>query len=189
MKTEFNISPPVCYFASDATKGPGKSGTCCSVFIYISLQMTWECLCPLRKQALESKQIPYPVVLLNLPVTGEAQDMLCLRAVRKLEKAGKHPSVFLGVRENRLLEVDSVRQEDVVLIHSEIQIARAACCEAEQHLFSHRSHPSYFSLAQQVPPKSHRLLAGTWRSALLALSCQDGNFHHGGLDHAAAVRT
>lgn len=49
--------------------------------------------------------------------------MLRLRAVRKLEKAGKHPSVLLGVRENRLLEVDSVRQEDVVLIHSGTQIA------------------------------------------------------------------
>lgn len=82
--------------------------------------------------------------------------MLCLRAVRKLEKAGKHPSVLLGVRENRLLEVDSVRQEDVVLIHSETQIARAAHCEAEQHFPSRRSHPSYFSLAQQMPPKSHR---------------------------------
>lgn len=49
--------------------------------------------------------------------------MLCLRAVRELEKAGKHPSVLLGIWENCLLEVDSVRQEDVVLIHSETQIA------------------------------------------------------------------
>lgn len=49
--------------------------------------------------------------------------MLCLRAVRKLEKAGKHPSVLLGIRENCLLEVDSMWQEDVVLIHSGTQIA------------------------------------------------------------------
>lgn len=82
--------------------------------------------------------------------------MLRLRAVRKLEKASKHPSVLLGIRENRLLEIDPVWQEDVVLIHSEKQIARATRCEAEQRFLSCRSHPLYFSLAQQVPPKSHR---------------------------------
>lgn len=115
--------------------------------------------------------------------------MLRLRAVRKLEKAGEHPSVLLGVRENRLLEVDSVRQEDVVLVHSETQMAGTARGEAEGRFLSRRSPPSYFSLAQQVPLKSHRLLAGMWPSALLALSCRDGNFHHGGLDQAAAGGT
>lgn len=45
--------------------------------------------------------------------------MLRLRAVGELEKAGKHPAVLLRVRENRLLEVDAVRQEDVILIHAE----------------------------------------------------------------------
>lgn len=75
--------------------------------------------------------------------------MLCLGAVGKLEKAGKHSPVLLGVGENRLLEVDSVWQEDVVLIHSGTQIAGAARCENEQHSLSCRSHLSYFSLARQ----------------------------------------
>lgn len=139
----------MCYFASDTTQGTGKSGTCCSAFIHMCSQWTWGCLCPLWKWALESKQIPYPVVLLNLPVTGEAQHVLCLWAVWELEKAGKHPSVLLGIRENRLLEVDSMWQEDVVLIHSGTQIARTARCENEQRSPSCRSHLSHFSLAQQ----------------------------------------
>lgn len=158
---QFDISSPGSYSASDTTQGTGKSGTCCPAFIYICSQRAWEFLCPLRKQALESKLIPYPVVLLNLPVTGEAQHMLCLRAVWKLEKAGKHPSVLLGIRENRLLEVDSVWQEEVVLIHSGTQIAQAALCENEQHSLSCRSHLSYFSLAQQKVTQTFR-----WQVAL-----------------------
>lgn len=77
LKTEFNSAPPVCYFACNTTKGQKKSGVFCLAFTYIEryicvcLQITLDCLCPLRKQLLESKQIPYPVVLLNLPVTGE----------------------------------------------------------------------------------------------------------------------
>lgn len=62
---------------------------------------------------------PYPVVFLDLPVTRESRQLLPLGTVSKLEKAGKHPSVLLGVWKDGILEIDSVWQEIVILIHPE----------------------------------------------------------------------
>lgn len=72
----------------------------------------------LLKQGFLDRGAHESIVFLDLPVAGEAQGVLCLRAVGKLEKAGKHPPVLLGVRENRLLKVHPMRQEDVILIHA-----------------------------------------------------------------------
>lgn len=59
----------------------------------------------------------YPIVFLDLPVAGKSCQLLPLRTVRKLEKTGKHPSVLLSVRKDGILEIDSMRQEIIILIH------------------------------------------------------------------------
>ena len=61
--------------------------------------------------------ISYPSVFLDLPVTGESCQLLSLWTVWKLEKARKHPSVLLSVWKDGILEIDSMRQEVIVLIH------------------------------------------------------------------------
>lgn len=59
----------------------------------------------------------YPAVLLSLPLGGEAVDLSARRAVGKLEEAGKHAVVLCGVAEDGILEVYSMRNDIVVLIH------------------------------------------------------------------------
>lgn len=59
----------------------------------------------------------YPIIFLDLPVTGESRQLLPLGTVRKLEKAGKHPSVLLSVWKDGILEIDSMRQEVIIFIH------------------------------------------------------------------------
>lgn len=59
----------------------------------------------------------YPAVLLSLPVRGEAVDLSTRRAVGKLEKACKHAVVICGVSEDGILEVHSMRDNIVILIH------------------------------------------------------------------------
>lgn len=59
----------------------------------------------------------YPVIFLDLPVTGESCQLLPLGTVRKLEKAGKHPSVLLSVWKDGILEIDSMRQKVIIFIH------------------------------------------------------------------------
>lgn len=59
----------------------------------------------------------YPVVFLDLPVTGECSQLLPLGTVSELEEAGKHPSVLLRVWKDGVLEIDSVWQEIVIFIH------------------------------------------------------------------------
>ena len=59
----------------------------------------------------------YPSVFLDLPITGESCQLLPLWTVWKLEKARKHPSVLLSVWKDGILEIDSMRQEVIVLIH------------------------------------------------------------------------
>ena len=58
----------------------------------------------------------YPSVFLNLPVMRKLP-LLPLWTVWKLEKARKHPSVLLSVWKDGILEIDSMRQEVIVLIH------------------------------------------------------------------------
>lgn len=59
----------------------------------------------------------YPIVLLDLPVAGESSQLLPLGTVWKLEKAGEHPSVLLSIWKDGILEVDSMRQEVIIVIH------------------------------------------------------------------------
>lgn len=59
----------------------------------------------------------YPVVFLDLPVTGGSTQLLPMGTVGKLEKAGKHPPVLLSVWKDGILEINSVRQEVIVFIH------------------------------------------------------------------------
>lgn len=66
----------------------------------------------------------YPAVLLSLPLRGEAVDLSARRAVGKLEKAGKHAVVVCSVGEDGILEVHSMRDNVVVLIHPVWQKAK-----------------------------------------------------------------
>lgn len=64
------------------------------------------------------KSMPYPVVLLGVPLRAEGVEWLVLLgAVGELEKAGKRAPVFSGVREDGILKVDTMWQDVVVLIH------------------------------------------------------------------------
>lgn len=68
----------------------------------------------------------YPVVFLDLPVTRGHQ-LLPLGTVSKLEEAGKHPSVFLCVWKDGILEIDSMRQEIVIFIHPKGEGSKQRC--------------------------------------------------------------
>lgn len=59
----------------------------------------------------------YPAVLLSLPLGGEGVDLSPRRAVGKLEEAGKHAMVVCSVGEDGVLEVHTMRDDVVVLIH------------------------------------------------------------------------
>ncbi len=61
----------------------------------------------------------HSVVLLYLPVGGVYVNLCASCAVGKLEQAGKHAMVFWRVREDGVLEVDSVWNDAVVFIHPE----------------------------------------------------------------------
>lgn len=62
--------------------------------------------------------VPYPAVLLGVPLWGEAGEWLVpLTAVGKLEKAGEGASILHCVREDCILEVHAMREDAVVLIH------------------------------------------------------------------------
>lgn len=58
-----------------------------------------------------------PTVLLSLPVGGVLVNMRATGAVGKLEEAGKHAVDVCSVRENGILEVHSVWNDVVVLVH------------------------------------------------------------------------
>lgn len=61
----------------------------------------------------------YPAVLLSLPFRAVVVDLSTRCAVGKLEKAGKHAVDLCSVREDWVLEVHSMRDNIVVLIHPE----------------------------------------------------------------------
>lgn len=61
----------------------------------------------------------YPAVLLRLPLWCVLVDLSACCAVGELEKAGKHAVDLCGVGENWVLEVHSMRDNVVVLIHPE----------------------------------------------------------------------
>ena len=61
---------------------------------------------------------PYPAVLLSLPLGAEGMERLApLGAVGELEEAGESASVLGSVWEDGVLEVDTMGEEVVVLIH------------------------------------------------------------------------
>jgi len=60
----------------------------------------------------------YPAVLLSLPLWGKAVDLSSRCAVGKLEETSKHAMVLWGVKEDGILEVHSMWDNIIVLIHS-----------------------------------------------------------------------
>lgn len=61
---------------------------------------------------------PHPVILLGVPLGAEGVERLVpLGAVGELEEAGEGAPVLSGVGEDGILEVDTVWQDVVVLIH------------------------------------------------------------------------
>lgn len=67
----------------------------------------------------------YPAVLLGLPLWCVLVDLSACRAVGELEEAGKHAVDLCGVGENWVLEVHSVRDNVVVLVHPEATQTRS----------------------------------------------------------------
>lgn len=59
----------------------------------------------------------YPTVLLSLPLRGVLVHMGARSTVGKLEETGKHVVDLCSVRKNGILEVDSVRDDVIILIH------------------------------------------------------------------------
>jgi len=60
---------------------------------------------------------PHPAVLLGLPLGRVGVDLGPRRAVGELEEAGEHAVVLGRVGEDGVLEVDTVGEDAVVLIH------------------------------------------------------------------------
>lgn len=69
--------------------------------------------------------LPYPVVLLGLPLRAEGVERLApLGAVGELEEAGECAPVLSCVEEDGILEVDAMGEDVVVLIHPADEINR-----------------------------------------------------------------
>ncbi len=73
---------------------------------------------------INTLNVAHSVVLLYLPVGGVYVNLCASCAVGKLEQAGKHAMVFWRVREDGVLEVDSVWNDAVVFIHPEKKCKR-----------------------------------------------------------------
>lgn len=73
--------------------------------------------------------LPYPAVLQGVPLWAEAVERLAaLGAVGELEEAGECASVLGCVKEDSVLEVDTMGVDTVVLVHpgKEIQMKTEA---------------------------------------------------------------
>lgn len=69
--------------------------------------------------------VSYPAVLLVFPLRAEGVERLApLGAVGELEEAGEHASVVGCVWEDGVLEVDTMGEDVVVLIHPAEEINR-----------------------------------------------------------------